>query len=58
MTMPNRNAADEREKYDHSGHSTQHQQRGDLKPPGSGAAREKQSGNADSPPSEPKDPRQ
>jgi hypothetical protein len=33
--MPNRNAHDEREKYDHSGHSTQNRQESDLKAPGS-----------------------
>jgi hypothetical protein len=36
--MPNRNADNEREKYDHSGHSTQRRQEGDLKAPGSPAA--------------------
>jgi hypothetical protein len=33
--MPNRNADNEREKYDHSGHSTQRRQESDLKAPGS-----------------------
>jgi hypothetical protein len=35
--MPNRNTDNEREKYDHSGHSTQRRQEGDLKAPGSPA---------------------
>jgi hypothetical protein len=33
--MPNRNADNEREKYDHSGHSTQSREESDLKAPGS-----------------------
>jgi hypothetical protein len=33
--MPNRNADNEREKYDHSGHPTQSRQESDLKAPGS-----------------------
>jgi hypothetical protein len=37
--MPNRNTVDEREKYDHSGHSTQRRQEGDLKAPGSSSGR-------------------
>jgi hypothetical protein len=31
--MPNRESFDEREKYDHSGHSTRKKEQGDLKTP-------------------------
>jgi hypothetical protein len=54
--MPNRNAADEREKYDHSGHSTQHRQKGDLKPPGAGSAGEPKHDKPNARVPEPKDP--
>ncbi len=37
--MPNRNADNEREKYDHSGHPTQSREESDLKAPGSSAGR-------------------
>jgi hypothetical protein len=44
--MPNRNAVDEREKYDHSGHSTLRRQEGDLKAPGNESSPVPTRGNA------------
>jgi hypothetical protein len=51
--MPNRNTVDEREKYDHSGHSTQRRQEGDLKAPGSSSGRAPNRGKEKFPASQP-----